>query len=47
MIVDDKKLELLTPINCVLLMIDYQPQMAFGVASIDRQALKNAILNFL
>ncbi|KTD41812.1 hydrolase [Legionella parisiensis] len=37
----DKKIELLTPQNSVLLMIDYQPQMAFGVASIDRQSLKN------
>lgn len=37
----DKKLELLTPDNAVLLMIDYQPQMAFGVANIDRQTLKN------
>lgn len=37
----DKKLELLTPDNSVLLMIDYQPQMYFGVASQDRQTLKN------
>lgn len=37
----DKKLELLTPDNSVLLMIDYQPQMFFGVASQDRQSLKN------
>ena len=37
----DKKIELLTPQNSVLLMIDYQPQMAFGVMSIDRQILKN------
>jgi nicotinamidase-related amidase len=37
----DKKIELLTPKNSVLLLIDYQPQMAFGVASIDRQSLKN------
>ncbi len=35
------KIELLTPENSVLLMIDYQPQMAFGVANMDRQALKN------
>lgn len=39
----DKKLELLTPDNSVLLMIDYQPQMAFGVANIDRQTLKNNV----
>ncbi|HSW93234.1 MAG TPA: hydrolase [Gammaproteobacteria bacterium] len=37
----DKKPDLLTPDNSVLLMIDYQPQMAFGVANIDRQTLKN------
>ena len=40
----DKKLELLTPDNSVLLMIDYQPQMAFGVANIDRQTLKNNVI---
>ena len=33
--------ELLTPTNCQLLFIDHQPQMAFGVQSIDRQVLKN------
>jgi nicotinamidase-related amidase len=37
----DKKIELLTPQNSVLLLIDYQPQMAFGVTNIDRQTLKN------
>lgn len=37
----DKKLEILTPQNSVLLLIDYQPQMAFGVVSMDRQSLKN------
>lgn len=41
MIIMDKKIELLTPTNCALLMIDYQPQMAFGVISLDRQLLKN------
>lgn len=35
------KLELLTPQNSQLIFIDHQPQMAFGVQSIDRQALKN------
>ena len=35
------KLELLTPANCQLIFIDHQPQMAFGVQSIDRQMLKN------
>lgn len=32
---------LLTPDNCAFLFIDHQPQMSFGVASIDRQTLKN------
>jgi nicotinamidase-related amidase len=35
------KLELLTADNCQLIFIDQQPQMAFGVQSIDRQVLKN------
>jgi nicotinamidase-related amidase len=35
------KPELLTPENCQLIFIDHQPQMAFGVQSIDRQVLKN------
>ena len=35
------KLEVLTPDNCQLIFIDQQPQMAFGVQSIDRQVLKN------
>ncbi|MDX2156061.1 MAG: hydrolase [Hyphomicrobiaceae bacterium] len=33
-------LDLLTPQNSQLIIIDHQPQMAFGVQSIDRQALK-------
>jgi nicotinamidase-related amidase len=37
-------LELLTPQNCQLIIIDQQPQMAFGVQSIDRQALKNNVV---
>ncbi|WP_134681589.1 hydrolase [Paracoccus ravus] len=35
------KLELLTPENSQIIFIDHQPQMAFGVQSIDRQVLKN------
>ena len=35
------KTELLTPENSQLIFIDHQPQMAFGVQSIDRQTLKN------
>ena len=35
------KPDLLTPENCQVIFIDHQPQMAFGVASIDRQTLKN------
>src|SRR5947209_5220013 len=32
---------LLTPDNCVLTMIDLQPQMLFGVANFDRQDIIN------
>ncbi len=35
------KLEVLTPQNSQVIFIDHQPQMAFGVQSIDRQTLKN------
>ncbi|MGE8044977.1 hydrolase [Pseudomonas monteilii] len=35
------KYELLNPTNAALILIDHQPQMAFGVQSIDRQTLKN------
>jgi len=35
------KLEVLTPQNSQVIFIDQQPQMAFGVQSIDRQVLKN------
>ena len=38
------KLEVLTPSNCQMIFIDHQPQMAFGVQSIDRQALKNNVV---
>ena len=38
------KLEVLTPQNSQLIIIDHQPQMAFGVQSIDRQTLKNNVL---
>src|SRR5437762_14286779 len=34
-------LSLLTPDNCALLLIDYQPQMAFATGSIDGQLLVN------
>ena len=32
---------LLTPDNCVVALIDYQPQMLFGVANFDRQGVIN------
>src|SRR4051812_21900833 len=35
---------LLTPQNCAVIFIDHQPQMTFGVASIDRQLLVNNTL---
>lgn len=38
------KLEVLTPQNSQLIFIDQQPQMAFGVQSIDRQSLKNNVV---
>lgn len=40
----NKYLEVLTPHNCQLIFIDQQPQMAFGVQSIDRQTLKNNVV---
>lgn len=40
----DGKLDLLDPGNCVVILIDHQPQMAFGVTSIDRQLLKNNVV---
>ena len=39
-----KEPTLLTPENCQLIIIDHQPQMAFGVQSIDRQTLKNNVV---
>jgi nicotinamidase-related amidase len=33
---------LLTPDNCVVALIDLQPQMLFGVASFDRQSIMNS-----
>ncbi len=39
-----KYLELLTPQNSQIIFIDQQPQMAFGVQSMDRQALKNNVV---
>jgi nicotinamidase-related amidase len=42
--INNGKLDVLTPANCQLIFIDHQPQMAFGVQSIDRQALKNNVV---
>ncbi len=39
-----EKLEVLTPANSQIIFIDQQPQMAFGVQSIDRQTLKNNVV---
>jgi len=36
--------ELLTPQNCTVIFIDYQPQMFFGVNSMDRQLLINNVV---
>ncbi len=35
------KLDVLSPTNSQMIFIDHQPQMAFGVQSMDRQAMKN------
>lgn len=37
-------LDVLTPQNSQIIFIDHQPQMAFGVQSIDRQTLKNNVV---
>jgi nicotinamidase-related amidase len=39
-----EKLEVLTPANSQIIFIDQQPQMAFGVQSMDRQVLKNNVV---
>jgi hypothetical protein len=38
------KTELLNPQNSAVIFIDHQPQMTFGVASIDRQSLFNNVI---
>ncbi len=35
---------LLTPDNCAVALIDYQPQMLFGVANFDRQTIINNVV---
>ncbi len=40
----NSKLEVLTPQNSQLIIIDHQPQMAFGVQSMDRQLMKNNVV---
>jgi nicotinamidase-related amidase len=40
----DPKHQLLTPENSAVVFIDHQPQMTFGVANIDRQALINNVI---
>ena len=35
------KLDVLSPTNSQMIFIDHQPQMAFGVQSMDRQTMKN------
>ena len=40
----NRYLDLLTPDNSQIIFIDQQPQMAFGVQSIDRQVLKNNVV---
>ena len=38
------KFQLIDKDNSALIFIDHQPQMAFGVANIDRQQLKNNVV---
>jgi len=38
------KLQLLNADNCTVIFIDHQPQMSFGVASIDRHLLMNNVI---
>ena len=35
---------LLTPDNCVVALIDYEPQMLFGVGNFDRQGIINNVV---
>jgi nicotinamidase-related amidase len=35
---------LLTPDNCVVALIDHQPQMLFGVRNSDRQGIINSVI---
>ena len=35
---------LINPDECLLILVDHQPQMSFGVTSIDRQTLKNNVV---
>src|SRR5271163_731694 len=35
---------LLTPDNCVVALIDHQPQMLFGVSNFDRQGIVNNVV---
>jgi nicotinamidase-related amidase len=37
---------LLTPDNCVVALIDFQPQMLFGVSNFDRQTIINNVVGF-
>jgi len=37
-------LELLSPENCALILIDHQPQMFFGVESANRETIKNNVI---
>ena len=37
---------LLTPDNCVVALIDHQPQMLFGTSNFDRQAIINNTVAF-
>jgi len=41
---DKSSLELLTPNNSVVILIDHQPQMFFGIESANRETIKNNVV---
>lgn len=43
-IMNKSALELLTPDNCTLILIDHQPQMFFGIESASRATIKNNVI---
>jgi hypothetical protein len=40
-----QRIRVAAPDNCVVTLIDLQPQMLFGVSSLDRQAVINRVVS--